>query len=424
MHRLYNLLVRLLAPAAFALVLARGFRDRAYWQALRERFGFGRALPAGPRIWLHAVSMGEVAAAAPLVRALRSSHPHHAIVLTTATPTGRARAHALFGAEVDVRYLPYDLPGAVRRFLNRTQPLAAMIMETELWPNLFTECAQRKVPLVLASARLSAKSVARYRRFSALFRNLFTENVVIAAQTSEDAARFAAIGARRERTHIVGNVKFDIAIDPAAIAAAKEFKEQLSGERLVWVAGSTHAGEEEQMLDAHAILCTEFPSALLILAPRHPNRFDAVAALLTRRGCRFVRRSAGAAIAPDAQILLADTVGELVMFYASAEAAFVGGSLAPIGGHNLLEPAALGVPVLAGPSEFNAPDIAALLSREGALHRAAGAPELAAALCRLFGDPAERQRVGALARAAVELNRGSVARLLRLVGPLATAADC
>ena len=400
------------------MVLVRGFRDRAYWQALHERFGFGRVLPAGRRIWVHAVSMGEVGAAAAIVRALRVQHPECPLVLTTATPTGRARAHALFGTDVDVRYLPYDLPGSMRRFLQRTEPIAAIVMETELWPNLFTECARRKLPLVLANARLSAKSVARYRWVGALFRDLFTANVTIAAQTAEDAARFVAIGAKPERTHVVGNVKFDIAIDPSVAAAAQLFKAQLPADRPVWVAGSTHAGEEEQVLDAHARLSAEFPRALLILAPRHPNRFDSVAALLTRRGCLFKRRSQRTAPAPDDQVLLADTVGELMMFYASAEAAFVGGSLVPIGGHNLLEPAALGVPVLAGPSDFNAPEIAALLVRQGALLRVAGAPELAGALAGLFSDPGERQRLGAIARATVEVNRGSVAQLLRLVEPM------
>lgn len=429
MHFAYKLLVRLLAPLAFAVVLARGFRDRAYWQALSERFGYGAQLAPGPRIWVHAVSMGEVAAAAPVIRALQARYPGVPIVVTTATPTGRSRALALFAsrtaapnpvgtppiASVDVRFLPYDLPGAVNRFLLRTQPQLAVIMETELWPSLYRACAARGMPLVLANARLSAKSVSRYRRLGNLFRGLFTPKVWIAAQTTADAQRFQAIGAEPAQVCVVGNVKFDVEIGPDILARGLQLREQFLGQRPVWVAGSTHEGEEAQVLDAQSLVLATHRDALLVLAPRHPQRFDAVANLLTRRGFEFARRSLSAAVPATASVLLLDTVGELLLLYAAGDLAFVGGSLVAIGGHNLLEPAALSKPVLTGPYEFNAPQIARLLADTGAARRVADGPQLAAAVTALLADPAARRRVGALGRQAVETNRGSTARLLELI---------
>jgi 3-deoxy-D-manno-octulosonic-acid transferase len=416
MRRLYTLLIWLAAPVAFVAVLCRGLRDREYRQALSERFGFGAALPGdAPCIWVHAVSLGEVTAAAPLLRELQRRDPARPLVLTTATPTGRTRAAALFGPAITIRYLPYDLPGAVRRFMRRNRPRTLIIMETELWPNLFRECARSGVPIVLASARLSEKSVARYRRFGGLFHGLFANDVMVAAQSAADAARFAAIGADPRRTHVVGNVKFDIDIDAHILDTGRHLRSTLFGTRPVWIAGSTHAGEEEQVLAAHDELRRQFPGALLVLVPRHPNRFEAVAALLKRRGHSYARRSASRPVAADEGIFLVDTVGELLALYAAADLAFVGGSLVPIGGHNLLEPAALGIPVLTGPSDFNGRQIAALLTGIGAVLRVADAPALAAALCQLFADPARRAAIGVLGREAVAANRGSVARVLDLI---------
>jgi 3-deoxy-D-manno-octulosonic-acid transferase len=417
-RRLYSLLTVLLAPVAFAAVLWRGLRDRAYRQGLGERFGWGASLPPAPRIWLHAVSLGEVTAASALVRALRVRYPHAALLITTATPTGRARAQALFGESVEVRYLPYDTPGAVRRFFERVRPTLAIILETELWPNLFRECAARGVPLLLASARISARSVSRYRRFRALFGGLLAERVTVAAQTAGDGERFIAVGADPRQVHTVGNIKFDLQIEADLLARGRELRAQILGARPVWVAGSTHAGEEDQVLDAHAKVCDGMPDVLLVLVPRHPQRFDSVAGLLARRGCRFERRSAGVPVQAGTQVLLLDSVGELMSFYAGADIAFVGGSLVPSGGHNLLEPAALGVPVLTGPSHGNAEDIAQLLLREGAAREVAGANKLADAVRELLADPALRRQIGARAAQIVEQNRGSVARLVALIEPL------
>jgi 3-deoxy-D-manno-octulosonic-acid transferase len=421
--RVYSLLIYCAVPFAFAAVLWRGLRDRRHWQALGERFGWGRRLNSAPSIWLHAVSLGEMSAAAPLLRALRLKYPQYPLVLTTATLTGRARAAGLFGDGAEVRFLPYDTPGAVARFLDRIRPCLAIIVETELWPNLFAECERRGVPLVLASARLSAKSVARYRRLGNLFRGVFSAVSLVAAQTAEDAERFIAIGAQSARTRVVGNIKFDLGLGAEAIVKGRALRVSFGAARPTWIAGSTHAGEEEQVLAAHEKLRDGLPDALLLLVPRHPDRFEAVADLLRRRQVRFTRRSgAGGGSEPGgaAQVVLVDTVGELESLYASADAAFVGGSLVPIGGHNLLEPAALGLPVLTGPHHFNGKDIARLMLDQGAALQVGNAQELAAALARLLADPQERRRIGAIGRHIVESNRGSVARLLELTEPWLT----
>jgi 3-deoxy-D-manno-octulosonic-acid transferase len=415
-RRLYSLLISCAAPCAFAVVLWRGLRDRSYWHGLAERFGWGRPVNA-PTVWLHAVSLGEMSAAAPLMHAIRTRHSQIPLLLTTATPAGRARAQALFGASVDVRFLPYDTPGSVRRFLARARPRLAIIMETELWPNLYRECERRGVRVLLANARLSAKSVARYRRLGSLFSGLFSANVQVAAQSAEDADRFQSIGSAPARIHVAGNVKFDLQLAAGIIDQGRSLRAAFGSSRPVWIAGSTHAGEEELLLDAHARLLAEMPDALLLLVPRHKDRFATVAELLARRGVRFARRSGG--VTPDAgsQVLLVDTVGELALLYASADVAFVGGSLVAVGGHNLLEPAALGLPVLTGPHYFNSREIALLLLKQGAALQVTDAQELAAVLRRLLDDPEERRRIGAAGKQIVESNRGSVARLLALMDP-------
>ena len=427
MRFLYSWLIRSAVPVALAALLWRGLRDRQYWQGLAERLGFGAQLST-PSIWLHAVSLGEMSAAAPLVRALHIRYPEIPLIVTTATPAGRARAAALFDRTTDIRFLPYDTPGSVRRFLKRVRPRAAIIMETELWPNLLRECERGGVPVLLANARLSAKSVSRYRRFAGLFAAVFGKNLLVAAQSAADAERFRSIGASAEQTIVVGNVKFDMSVDAGIAQAGKAARVVYAGGRPVWIAGSTHAGEEEQMLDAHALLLEAIPDAVLLLVPRHKDRFAGVADLLARRGVHFGRRSRmqGGAEAPqlpgDVPVMLVDTVGELVTLYASADVAFVGGSLVAVGGHNLLEPAALGLPVLTGPSYFNGREIAQLLLARGAALEVRNAPDLAAALQRLLAAPDVRQPIGAVGKEIVAENRGSVAKLLALIEPWLPAA--
>jgi len=406
-----------LAPILLGLSLWRGLRDPSYREGLPERLGLGPAAPAGG-IWVHAVSVGEVQAAASLVRALRRRYPHLPLTLTTATPTGRGRARRLFGGEVTVRYLPYDLPGPVGRFLERVRPRLGIILETELWPNLYRACERRGVPLVLASARVSERSVRRYRWAGGLVRAALAHGVIVAAQSAADAQRFVALGADPARTPVVGNLKFDVELPAAAEDRGRALRAALGAGRPVWVAGSTHEGEEELVLDAHARLAAAQPAALLVLVPRHPPRFEAVTALLRRRGVAFVTRSSGAAVAPTTAVLLVDTLGELVEFYAAADVAFVGGSLVPVGGHNLLEPAALGKPVVSGPHTANAAPVARLLVEAGAAELVADGAALAACVGRLLADGAARRSAGERGRAAVSANRGALERFLALLAPL------
>jgi 3-deoxy-D-manno-octulosonic-acid transferase len=417
MRLLYKVLIYFAAPFALLLQLWRGIRDPSYREGLGERFGFGAPLD-GKTIWIHAVSVGEVQAAEPLVRQLIQRYPGHRLVLTTVTPTGRTRARQLFGDSATLRYVPFDLPGSVRRFFDRVQPRLAIILETELWPNLYAECGRRSVPLVLASARMSPRSIGWYRRLVPLFRQALSNGIVIAAQSEADAERFRLIGAPAERTHVAGNIKFDFEPPRDVEVRGRRWREQNAPDRMVWVAGSTHEGEEELVLDAHRKVLQRFADALLVLVPRHPNRFDSVRELLGRRGERAVHRSSGALIAPSDSVMLGDTMGELMMFYAAADVAFVAGSLVPIGGHNLLEPASLGLPTLTGPHNFNSEEIAQLLLDAGAARIVTDSVQLAHDVTGLFGDVSRRAAMGAAGKAVLDANRGALDRLLALIEPL------
>jgi len=414
---IYICIAYLLAPIVAGALALRGFRDRSHWRDFSQRFGFG-ATVARRSIWVHAVSVGEVQAAAPLVEALLKRFPDIPLVLTTVTPTGRARAQALFGSRAEVRYVPIDLPGSVRRFFNRVRPQLAVILETEIWPNLYHRCGRLGVPLVLASARISPRSVKSYRRLVGLFRETLSNGIFIAAQSLADAERFRSIGANPEHTHVVGNIKFDYSHPANIEAVGKTRRNALGWDRPVWVAGSTHAREEDILLTAHRDLRARFPQALLVLVPRHPPRFGEAAAALTDLGVKFVTFSSGAAIADDTEVFLVDTLGELLGFYAASDVAFVGGTLVPIGGHNLLEPLSLGLPTLCGPNTFNAADIAKLLVDCGAVRVVHDAAELAAAIGTLFADPAARTQMGASGRTAIEDKRGAVRRLMNFLEPL------
>ena len=421
MRALYLAAVYLAAPVITAMLALRGLRDRSYWRNFGQRFGFGRPL-AGSPIWIHAVSVGEVQAAAALVAASRARYPQTPVLVTTFTPTGAARARALFREAAEVRFLPFDLPGSVRRFLDRARPRLAVIIETELWPNLYRQCRARRIPLVIASARLSRRSIDRYRRLGALFKETVAGGVVIAAQGEGDAERFRALGAAAERTHITGNIKFDLTLPPDISERGQALRQQYASSRAVWVAGSTHGGvEEEAVLEAHRHVGGVHSGALLVLAPRHPNRFGEVAAWLERQGIAFTRRSqSSAADAPrnGSNILLLDTLGELVHFYAAADVAFVGGSLVPIGGHNLLEPAALGLPILTGPNNSNGEDVARLLLGCGAAAIVRSGAELGSRVAELLSDQPRRIEMGNHARAAVDRNRGALEKLMHLIDSL------
>lgn len=413
------LLVTAVAVPFLLLHLAwRSLRVPAYRQGIAQRFGFGLPRVGRPAIWVHAVSVGEVQASAPLVRALLDRHPGVPLVLTTMTPTGAERGRALFGDRVIHCCVPYDLAYAVRRFMDHVRPELALIMETELWPNLWNECGRRRIPLVLASARVSPRSVRWYRRLLPLFRDVLSHGVVIAAQTEADAERFRSLGAAPERTHVTGNIKVDFELPADVVPRGAAFRALHAAGRPVWVAASTHEGEEELVLSAHRRVRAAAPDALLVLVPRHPQRFAAVTDLVGRSGLEFVTRSSGARATAATDVLVGDSMGELTTFYAAADVAYVGGSLVRIGGHNLLEPAALARPMVTGPHNENAADIAALMAGCGALEVCADAAAVGAAVARLLADPGECGRRGAAGQAALAANRGAVARLLALVDPL------
>lgn len=414
MRFLYNLAIYVAAIPGLAWQFWRNRRIPGRRARLAGRLGFGSFL-AGPTIWIHAVSVGEMQAAAPLVRALLDRYPQYPVVISTLTPTGADRARQLFGEAVQLRYVPIDLPGSVRRFFDRVQPRLALILETELWPNLYAECGRRNVPLVLASARISPRSVGSYRRLVPLFRQTLSHGIIIAAQSERDVARFLSIGAAPERSHVTGNIKFDFELPAAVIGQGRDWRRTITSARPVWVAGSTHEGEEVLVLDAHRRVREKLPAALLVLVPRHPQRFAPVRELLLRRGEIHVSRSEATATGAEISVLLGDTMGDLMTFYAAADVAFVGGSLVPVGGHNLLEPAAAGCPVLTGPFCFNADAVLRLMVEAGAARVVRDSRDLARQVIGLLGNDAEREAMGAAGRRVLDENRGSLGRLLRLM---------
>jgi 3-deoxy-D-manno-octulosonic-acid transferase len=414
----YALVTYLLMPVYAAYWFARGLGNRSYRDRFGQRFGFGYPLMTGGSIWIHAVSVGEVQAAVPLIKALAIEFPDRRLLVTTVTPTGAARVDALFGDSVQHCYLPFETPFAVTRFFNSVQPAIALILETEIWPNLYHECGQRDIPLILVSARISPNSVVTYRRFLPLFRETLSYGIVIAAQSETDAERFRSLGAAPERTKVTGNIKFDIELPEDLVGRGKAFRRDNFEGRPVWVAASTHDREEEQVLDAHQQVRKKFPNALLVLAPRHPERFAAVRSLLHRQGLNFVARTDGVSCTTETEVYLGDTMGDVPLFYAAANVAFVGGSLVPIGGHNLLEPAALGLPVVTGPHLFHTQDIAGKFEKVGASIAVNDAAQLGAAVIDLFTDETAAADIGNRGRHIVQQNKGALGRLLKLLEPL------
>ncbi len=418
MRFVYAIVTYLVMPVYAAYWIARGLGNRSYRDRFGQRFGFGYPPMPGGSIWIHAVSVGEVQAAVPLVNALAKQFPDRRLLVTTVTPTGAERVQALFGDSVQHCYIPFETPYAVTRFFNSVQPDIALILETEIWPNLYHECGQREIPLILVSARISPKSVDNYRRFLPLFRQTLSYGIVIAAQSASDAERFKRLGAAPERTWITGNIKFDIELPNDLLERGDNFRRDNFEGRPVWVAASTHEREEEQVLYAHEMVRQQFPNALLILVPRHPERFAAVRNLLHKQGLNFVARTDGVPCTADTEVYLGDTMGDVPMFYAAANVAFVGGSLVPIGGHNLLEPAALGRPVVTGPHLFHTQDIADKFATRGASIAVNNAGQLGAAVADLFADEATAIDIGNRGRQIVQQNKGALDRLLKLLQPL------
>lgn len=418
MRALYVVLSYLLTPVVLGFLLWRGLRNRAYLERLPERFGFGHRNEGVPCVWVHAVSVGEMQAASALILRIIEDYPDLPLTVTTTTPTGAQRARDLFGDRVRHRYAPYDLPGSVSRFFDRVRPRMAIIIETELWPNLYNECGRRSVPLILASARISPLSVDKYRRFVSLFREALSHGIVIGAQSEPDAERFRSLGANPKRTFTTGNIKFDIELPEGTRESGLRLRAQHAAGRPTVIAASTHDNEEAIVLDAFARVRKRLPDALLILVPRHPERFRLVGQLLQERGLSYVSRTSGQKCTVDTQVWLIDTLGELQSIYGAADVAFVGGSLVPIGGHNLLEPVALGVAVITGNHLYNTEDIADMLSERGALRVVNNAAQLADEVVTLLSDPARRASMSQAALGIVDQNRGAVDRLINLIDPL------
>lgn len=418
MRFLYSLGLYLALPLIFVYFAWRGLREPGYLRGWGERLGFPRRPPADG-IWLHAASVGEVAAAGPLVRALRRRYPDMPCLVTTFTPTGRERALASLEGVASVVYLPLDLPGAVGRFLRRTRPRLGVLLEAELWPNLLYRCTRGGVPTLLVNARLSEAGLARYRAgmLGRLIGGAVRRFDRIGAADEADAARFIALGVSRDRIAVTGNLKFDLELPPETAARGVELRSKWrAAQRPVWIAASTHVGEEEAVLEAHGTLLRECPDLLLVLAPRHPQRFDAVAELCRGRGFAFARHSRREEVTMQTRIVLGDTLGELPVLYAAADLAFVGGSLVPgIGGHNLLEPAALRRPMVTGPHLEAWDSVADLLEEAGALRRAADASALADAVDEWLKDIGGRQTAGEAAAGVVASHGGALERTLDLV---------
>lgn len=412
MRFLYSLLLYLLIPVALTRLAWRGLRNRGYWHRWPERFGFVQRLQ-GPVIWVHAVSVGEVRASVPLVKALARDYPGDTILITTMTPTGSATVRELFGTDVAHCYVPYDLPTAVWRFLQRARPRLALIMETELWPNLFHQCHRRAIPLVLANVRLSEKSARGYRRFASLTNATLANVNCVGAQTENDAERVRALGATQ--VEVTGSIKFEMDVPTDLVAKAAALRSSF-GERPVWVAASTRDGEEEYVLNAFAQLRERIPRLLLVLVPRHPERFDTVAKLCLQRRFRMERRSEGKyGVDSDTAILLGDTMGEMLLFHAAAEVSYIGGSLVPLGGQNLLEAAAVGTPVVFGPHMFNFSDISRMALEHGAGRQVRDVAELTSAVADYLENPTMRSAAGEAGRRMVAENRGALAKTLVLV---------
>ncbi|MBE8718712.1 lipid IV(A) 3-deoxy-D-manno-octulosonic acid transferase [Cellvibrio polysaccharolyticus] len=419
MRALYSLILYLALPFILLRLRLRARKAPAYALRWRERFGFVPVLSSEkPVVWLHTVSVGEFLAALPLIRQLQQDEVQ--LVITTTTPTGSERVKAALGDSVYHVYAPYDLPDCLARFMRRVQPSLMLMMETELWPNTLAACHKRVVPAVLINGRLSARSARGYQKFSALTRPMLAQLTAAGIQHRDDADRFAALGLPTERIRVTGNIKFDIQLADALRQRAAQLKEEWTdhGKRLVWIAASTHTGEDEIILDAFSRLknanTAAAQSLLLVLVPRHPERFNNVAELCEKRGFAIVRRSQGVTPAA-ADILVGDTMGELQLLFGASDIAFVGGSLVPNGGHNMLEPAAWQLPLNSGPHVFNFAESARLLQANNALVLAEDAAALAADTLQLIEAPALRLQRGEAALAVVENNRGALERTLQLI---------
>jgi 3-deoxy-D-manno-octulosonic-acid transferase len=425
----YSALWYLLLPAVLLRLWWRGRKEPRYRAHIGERLGRYRLRIDANPVWIHAVSLGETRAAQPIVEQLLARYPDRHILLTHMTPTGRAAGEQLYGERVARCYLPYDLPGAIGRFLDHFQPDFGLVLETEVWPNTVAACRQRAIPLYLVNARLSEKSYRGYQRVARLAREAMGGFGGIAAQAAADAERFKALGAAP--VCVMGNIKFDFAPDPELASLGRQWRLAWAPERPVFLAASTREGEEALLLDV--LDAFHVPNLLTLIVPRHPQRFDEVATLLTSRRMGFVRRSSGMSPGADVRVVLGDSLGEMDAYYAACDVAFVGGSLAPLGAHNLVEACAAGKPVLIGPSVFNFEEATALGVGAGAVIQVPDAAALAREAGRLLADRNRAAAIGAAGLRFAAENQGAVQRLFaflveknalpRACGPSARATE-
>jgi 3-deoxy-D-manno-octulosonic-acid transferase len=415
MRHLYSLLLLLMLPLVLLRLLWRGHRNPAYLERWPERLGLWRQSLRPVDLWIHAVSVGEVQAMQPLIRGLLGRESAMKLIVTTTTPTGARRLHELFGEQVQHAFTPYDLTWIMRRFLCRIRPRLVVVVETEIWPNMLAACAERDIPVILANARLSPRSARGYARVGGFTAQTLRRFSRIAAQSQPDADRFVELGAEVGRVKVTGSIKFDLRLPASLRDRAEVLRRDWGVNRPVWVAASTHEGEEELLLSVQRRLRQRFADVLLVLVPRHPERFDRVANLVRREGLAMVRRSEGAACDEACTVYLVDSMGELPLFLAAADASFIGGSLVPVGGHNLLEAAALAVPVAIGPHCFNFAEITRFLIAEGGAVQIEDAAALARLLEAWLSDAAERARIGELGFAFLERNRGALQCLLEIL---------
>lgn len=415
---LYNLFFYLSAPFIVLRLFYRSLKAPAYRARIKERFGFVLKVEQPGAIWLHAVSLGESIAATPLIKALLAEYPDRPLVVTNMTPTGSNYIRKTFGEQVINTYVPYDMPGVVNRFLSRIRPSKAIIMETELWPNIFHDCAKHKIPMVIANARLSERSARGYAKMASLVKAMLQQVTLVAAQTQADAARFIKLGLPAAKAKVAGNIKFDLQLPDDLFTQAQQLRSAWGVQRPIWIAASTHDGEHEIVLEAFAKVRQALPDCLLILVPRHPERFHHVTELCRKQRYTLILRSAQAEVSAETAVVIGDTMGELKLLYAASDLAFVGGSLVPVGGHNLLEPAAVGIPALTGPHMHNFVEINRLLQQAGVVKPVGDSSELAGQVIYLLNNTAERRTLGSKAKEIVNQNRGALVNHLEIIREL------
>lgn len=415
MRIFYSCLFYLLVPFILVRLIWRSIKAPAYRYRWRERFAlYNKKFPPNV-IWFHAVSVGEAESLFPLVRQIQQQHPDAKLLITTTTPTGSARVKAVMQESVEHVYLPYDIPCAVSRFMRCFKPRIAVIMETEIWPNLFASCGANKVPLYIINARLSEKSASGYQKIPALIFPALAYVKLIATQTQDDARRFVAIGAKTEAVRTLGNIKFDVEVSSEVIEQGRQLKFDLFDGRFVWLIASTHKQEEAIFLEIYKEIKQKIPEILLVIVPRHPERFEDVKKLCEQYQLTVVMRTSGEDCHQLTDVYLADTMGELKMLYAASDATFVGGSMVPVGGHNILEALAVGTPVLFGPYMANFKEIAQGALREDAAIQCQARDEIVATISKLHADAAYRQSLAEKGRAFVRQNQGAITRIFDIL---------